>query len=103
MSGKVPPSSRARTRAAAVDLYQQFTGMNPESISRVDVRLPQSALVIGNLVAVMYETVRDGKVERYKHTFRARSRPLLAASSDGKSLLILGGGFQFTDRGIVDK
>jgi len=31
------------------------------------------------------------------------SRPLLVASPDGKCLMLLGGRFKFTDRGIVDR
>ena len=51
----------------------------------------------------MYDTVRDGESEKYIHRFKKRSRPLLVSSSDGKSLHILGGEYEFTDRGIVDK
>jgi hypothetical protein len=52
---------------------------------------------------VGYTTVRDGKRERYIHRFRKKSRPLLAASSDGTSLQILGGEFEFTEAGIEDR
>lgn len=101
MSGRVPPSSLAQVRDA-VDLYEQFTGMKPEGIRPVRLVVPKVGLVIGECAGVLYDTVRDGVPEQYIHKFRKSSRPLLVASSDGKTLLILGGGFQFTERGIVD-
>ena len=70
---------------------------------RVNEREPKVGLVIGKLDGVLYTTVRDGKRESYIHEFRARSRPLLAASSDGTQLRIVGGRFEFTDAGIEDR
>lgn len=60
-------------------------------------------LPVGELDGVLYTTVRDGQTEKYIHKFRKKSRPLLAASHDGKSLHILGGEYEFTERGIEDK
>lgn len=51
---------------------------------------------------ILYETVRDGKVEHYVHKFKKGARPVLAAGHDGKSLALIGGKFTFTERGIVD-
>ena len=67
------------------------------------MRVPQTALAIGELDGVMYTTRRDGKQEKYIHKFKKSSRPLLCASFDGKILVVLGGAYQFTKRGIVDK
>ena len=107
----VPPSSAARVREAA-DLSQQFTGRKAEVSASVDASrelgLPLrrgekiAMLAFGELLAVEYETERDGKVERYRHAFRKRSRPLLAARHDVKRIYIVGGRYRFTDRGIVD-
>jgi hypothetical protein len=58
---------------------------------------------VGELDGVLYTTVRDGVTEKYIHKFRKKSRPLLATSHDGKSLHILGGEYEFTERGIEDK
>lgn len=102
MSGKVPPSSRVALRQA-VALYRDFTGMEPESITTHEIVIPKAVLVIGETDEVWYTAVRDQVEERYRHRFRKRSRPLLCASADGKTLVILGGEFEFTDRGIVDK
>lgn len=60
-------------------------------------------LVVGELDGVLYSTTRDGKREKYIHRFRRKSRPLLAASHDGKTLRIVGGRFEFTEAGIEDR
>lgn len=70
---------------------------------RVQEKNPKAGLVIGDLDGVLYSATRDGKRERYIHRFRKRSRPLLAASSDGTQLRILGGEFEFTEAGIEDR
>lgn len=105
----VPPSSvkteRMKSmRAEGERLYEDFSGMKPETI--VKVRKPDYDDVIvafGECEGILYKTMRDGEVEHYIHRFRAKSRPLIAASSDGKQLYLLGGKYKFTDRGIVDK
>ncbi len=72
-------------------------------MNTVRMRRHDTALLIGDLDGVLYTTVRDGLKESYVHKFRKKSRPQLASSFDGKQLYILGGGYAFTDRGIVDK
>jgi hypothetical protein len=69
----------------------------------VNLKTPAVAVEIGDLGGVLYTTVRDGRTEKYVHKFRRDSRPVLAAGSDGKSLHVIGGEFEFTDRGIVDR
>jgi len=70
---------------------------------RVKIPTPRAGLVVGNLDGVLYTTVRDGQTEKYVHKFRRKSRPLLVAGSDGRSLHVVGDRFEFTDRGIVDQ
>lgn len=90
-----------RDIAAAKKLYRDFTGHDSASMRQVRIpSLPKAGLVFGQLVQVGYRSARDGQL--YRHTFSAKSRPLLIASSDGKQVLIFGGGFTFTDRGIED-
>lgn len=111
MSGGVPPSSRAgRFRNArrtgiqkARDLYERFTGHDAEEIGVVKIpSLPKSAAVIGVCDGVLYTTVRDGVKEKYIHRFRAADRPLLAITPDGTQILLIGGRYKFTEKGIVD-
>lgn len=96
------PSASSTVRRAA-DLYERFTGHDAEEVGRVKVAaLPKVAALIGDCDGVLYTTVRDGKTERYIHKFKAADRPLLAVSPDGKQLLLIGGHYKFTERGIVD-
>jgi hypothetical protein len=84
----------------AARLLEDFSGHRPTRVLRVERRVPKVGLVIGETDFVGYTTIRDGKVERYIHRFPRKSRPLLASSSDGTQLEILGGEFQFTEAGI---
>ena len=70
----------------------------------VSVRaLPQKALAIGEIVGIIYATTRDGELKTLRHMFKKHSRPLLAVSQDGNQLVMIGGSYQFTERGIVDR
>ncbi len=83
-------------------LIESFTGEKAEIYGRVKLPPPPKiGLVIGRLVGVIYEADRE-KVN-YIHRFRKTSRPLLVTSHDGKQLYMIGGSYNFTDRGIVDK
>lgn len=87
----------------AMERYKGFTGMDPDRYDEYAVEHPEVGFCIGTLDGVLYTTVRDGEVESYVHHFKQKSRPLLCSSHDGKSLVILGGEYRFTDRGIMDK
>lgn len=88
---------------AAAKLFQDFTGHRVRTGREVALPKAKAGLAVGPVLAVAYETTRDGKREKYLHEFAPRARPILAASSDGRSLFMLGGAYRFTDRGIVDK
>jgi hypothetical protein len=88
---------------AAAKLQSDFSGHSPGNVDAVTVPENKVFTPVGKLSGVLYDTVRDGKDEKYIHRFRRKSRPLLAASSDGTELKILGGGFRFTEAGIVDE
>lgn len=97
------PASRWKKIQKAIDLFQRFRGHDPEYLDSVNFPVPEVCLLVGELDGVLYTTVRDGVKESYIHKFKKSSRPLLATSYDGKQLYILGGGYTFTDAGIVDK
>lgn len=116
MSGKVPPSSGAGRRASAFGrarspnvrraalLYERFTGHEAQGIAEIEVPpLPAEVAVIGECDGVLYTTTRDGRVEHYKHDFAHGDKPLLCVSPDGRQLLMVGGNYLFTERGIVDR
>ena len=93
----------ASTRAGvdkAVNAFRDFSGHEPSTIVIADTPKVGGPLwMLGELEGVIYNAVRDGRRERYLHKFR-KDRPALAVSFDGQQLVILGGGYQVTDRGI---
>lgn len=119
MSGRVPPSSRAgqsqrvvreRFKAtdpdvlAAADLYERFTGHKAEGVGTIPLpRMPRVGVLIGDIDGVLYTTVRDGKTEKYIHQFHRDDKPAFVVSPDGKQLFLIGGAYDFTERGIVDR
>lgn len=110
----VPPSSRLRAKATlraseraeferAARLYADFSGHDAGPLARVPYpQRPKVAIVVGYCDGVLYSTVRDGVKEKYIHQFKAKDRPLFLVSPDGKQLILYGGNFDFTERGIVD-
>lgn len=88
----------------AVRRYQRFTGHADMTARRMVLpAMPRAVLTVGECDGILYTTVREGRKESYIHRFAKGSRPLLAASPDGKRLYLLGGAYTFTERGIVDK
>ena len=114
MSGRVPPGSRANSRrvsemmrAAPADvkraalLRERFTGEDTTPLGVFEVPpLPKAVAVIGECDGILYTTVRDGQKERYIHEFNSKDKPLLCAAPDGRQILLIGGRYVFTDRGI---
>jgi hypothetical protein len=112
MSGGVPPSSRAKSRSQisarkdvqkAARLYERFSGHQAESLGKVKVpSMPRVGACVGEVDFIGYTAVRDGVQEKYIHKFKAVDKPLLVVSPDGRYLLLIGGSYRFTERGIVD-
>jgi hypothetical protein len=98
------PSPRQEKLDAAAQKLEDFTGHPATHVERFRERSQdRTGLALGPLKAVVYEATRDGKKENWEHQFKARSRPLLVASTDGKQLRIVGGRYEFTDAGIEDR
>lgn len=109
-SNPVPPSSRsahgtiAAQKGRAELLYYNFTGHDPSETQMIDKPVyPDVMSVIGDIDGVMYTTVRDGVTEKYIHKFKKNSRPLFCVAPDGQTLYMIGGSYEFGERGIVDK
>lgn len=86
----------------ALELFENFTGEGAEEIETFNFDLPGIGVEIGTLDGLMYTATRDGVEEKYIHEFKNKSRPLLAVSYDGKQLIVIGGSYQFTEKGIED-
>lgn len=95
------PAKSADVRGAARK-YLDFTGHAPGVIGEVDIKIPKAVAVIGTCDGILYTTVRDGKTERYIHEFKAADRPAFTVTPDGRGIFLVGGRYDFTDRGIVD-
>jgi hypothetical protein len=102
---RVNPSARTEESLdVARRKLEDFTGHRATHVERGRTRSKEkTGLVIGELDLIGYRARRDGKTERYGHRFRAKSRPLLAVSTDGKQLHIVGGQYEFTEAGIEDR
>jgi len=101
----VPPSSKSLTAQvkSGKSLFKRFTGHDAEIAGTIRIPdMPDAVIQIGEVAGIMYDTVRDGVAEKYIHKFHKNSRPLFCVSPDGKTLLMIGGSFNFTERGIVD-
>ena len=86
----------------SVKTYAAFREEKPARAKVVRITLPKSVWVMGHLEAVEYFTTIDGVATKFRHKFAKGSRPLLCAGNSRNQLLLVGGRFHVTDRGIVD-
>ena len=99
----VPLSKRAQATRAA-KLYSEFTGHDAlEQVAIDKPVLPDVMSVIGDIDEIFYTTKRDGVIEKYRHKFKKNCRPLFCVSPDGEQIHLIGGSYDFTERGIVDR
>lgn len=97
------PASKAYKAKQAIERYEDFTGHKADHYYNIQMDWPDVGLQVGHCDGILYSTVRDGVREKYIHRFKQSARPVLAASHDGEQLALIGGNFEFTARGIVDK
>jgi len=97
----VPRSRHAKVKKA-IDLYQRFRGTDPEFVDEYVLPSVDVAMQIGRCDGILYTTIRDGKKESYIHEFTGASCPILAASWDGKQIILIDGKYNFTEEGIKD-
>lgn len=101
--------TRAELLEQAADLYERFTGLPADTVQKVDAPNVKAGVLIGEVMEIAYSTVRkhgrdqEAETHYYRHEFKKSARPLFGVSHDGKTLLILLGDFEFTERGITDR
>lgn len=104
--GRVSPVTRnpsPRDASSAARLAERFNGRPPDwEMVLPKPEIPDSMAAIGDIFAIEYLAERDGKVYRFRHVFKARSRPQLAVSPDGDLALMIGGSWVFTEDGFED-
>lgn len=87
----------------AKELFENFTGHEASESIVIEVPdAPSTLVAIGEVLGIIYATRRDNKIEKYIHKFKAKARPLLGISPDGKQAHLIGGSFEFGERGFVD-
>lgn len=97
------PAPTARELAQAERAFERFTGHRAKVLEQHFLpRASGAAWALGPVPEIRYIATRNGETVEYVHKFRTKSRPLLAATSDGSMLYLLGGAYSVTDRGIVD-
>jgi len=96
------PAWKRRQVERAVKLYRDFTGEEPETFEEMDMPNYDTVICVGTVDGILYTTRRDHKTESYIHEFEENARPLLCVTHDGQAMVILGGGFTFTEAGFVD-
>lgn len=84
--------------------FKDFTGREATHATGYKPRsADKTAMELGRVKAIEYIAKRDKETSVWRHPFKAKSRPLLAASTDGKQLHIVGGQYEVTDAGIEDR
>ncbi len=96
------PSS-AKPDPAMVRSYERVHwGNTADQVLRAQFDAPkpgETLALLGELVAIVYDTHKGNESGEYEHEFEA-PRPLLTYKQNC-SLIIIGGGYRITPRGIV--
>lgn len=87
----------------AIELFKRFRNENPQFIDEITLSIPKVGMVIGQCEGVLYKTRRNGKIEHYIHKFTGKSQPLLCSAWNGYPIFFIGGEYDFTPDGIVDR
>lgn len=83
-------------------LYRAFREEPVSRARRVSIRLPKAVARMGVLEFVGYMTTHGGKPALYIHHFAPGSRPVMYASGRRNQLMLYGGRYTVTGRGITD-
>lgn len=86
----------------AAQLFAGFRLRGPRSIQAVRVELPEAVIVMGEVRAIEYEMPRGRRKVLYRHVFARGSEPTLGAGPGRCELVLIGGAYHVTRRGIVD-
>jgi hypothetical protein len=113
-AGHPQPLKNPRTRPArlvvperalrqAVTLYRKFREAEPEKIAVRSFHMPRMLMQVGPAHSIEYFTTHRGRPKLYRHTFAHGAAPVLCATGDGRHVYLLGGHYDFTRDGIVDR
>lgn len=89
---------------AAIKLFQKFREADPRYIDTIKIpSTPKVMLQIGRVDGILYTTTHNGQTTKYIHKFSGRSKPIMATDARGNQLYLVGGRYNFTSEGIIDK
>jgi hypothetical protein len=102
------PEALPQKLDAAAQKLEDFSGREARRVIHAKSRsADKTGLVVGEIDRIGYVTAREGieggRETAFDHKFRKGSRPLLAATTDGKQLHVVGGRYEFTEAGIEDR
>lgn len=99
----VPPSKKVQIRDAS-ELYENFTGHKAKILANIKKPdIPDVLVGVGEVDGILYTTVRDGVTEKYIHEFHKDAKPAFCVAPDGSQIFFIGGEYDFTERGIIDR
>ena len=87
----------------AIALYEDFHDGPASGSEVVEIEFPEMVFQVGTCDGILYTADRGDGPEEFIHEFEGDAKPMLCATPDGKQLLLIGGNFEFTERGIEDK
>lgn len=96
------PAARRNPIEPGEKLYTDFHGEPPQHVKHRKIPVFREGVEVGPMVAITYDTIRDGDITRYEHEFKQSASPLVVVSDDGRKMAVIGGDFRFTDRGFID-
>lgn len=105
MKARNNPAPRSADTEGARRLAARFHGRQPDADEYATIAkpvFPDAMANIGKIFAIEYLAERDGKVYRFRHEFKSKSRPHLAVSPDGNLVTMIGGSWEFTEDGFED-
>lgn len=99
----VPQSKNVQIKRAS-ELYENFSGHDAEVVETIKKpQYPDVLIEVGDVDGILYTTTRDGQIEQYIHKFHKDAKPLFCVNADGSQIFFIGGEYDFTERGIVDR
>lgn len=87
----------------AVSRFESFHGFSPgpKEVGAIVQNGPAAGLRVGKVDEVTYTPI--GEKTRFRHRFAKGARPALAVSHNGRQSYMVGGAYEFTGRGFVDR
>ncbi len=84
--------------------YADFHGEPATKACHVNLPAPPDEVwMLGRVIGIAYQAVRDGEKDQYYHKFKINNAPFLVVSPDGHGMFFADGKYTVTDRGIEDK